>query len=79
MISALWTVATVSPSRSIFIVSRIESFFSWILRSSSPDGASSTKVSRTRSALPLTLKARCPSSVSIQKSSPIANSFSRIL
>ena len=33
---------------------------------------------RIRSAFPLTLYARSPSSVSIQKSSPIENSFSRI-
>ena len=38
MISAFLTVATVSPSRSISIVSRTWSFFSWILKSSSPDG-----------------------------------------
>ena len=48
------------------------------MKSSSPPGVSSTSVSRTRSALPFTLKTRSPPSVSIQKSSPIANSFSRI-
>ena len=35
-------------------------------------------VLRIRIALPLTLNAFSPSSVSIQESSPIANSFSRI-
>ena len=78
VINAFLMVATVSPSRSIFIVSRMWSFFSWILKSSWPEGASRTKVSRSRSALPLTLNARSPCSVSIQKSSPIENSFSRI-
>jgi len=36
------------------------------------------KVFLMRSALPLTLKARSPFSVSIQKSSPIENSYSRM-
>jgi hypothetical protein len=48
------------------------------LRSSSPDEFSITNVLLIRSALPLTLYARRPSSVSIQKSSPIENNFSRI-
>ena len=46
---------------------------------SSPEAVSSTNVSRTRSALPSTLKARSPLSVSIQKSSPIEKTFSRIV
>ena len=39
-------------------------------------GVSSTSVSRTRSTLPSTLNTRWPASFSIQKSSPIAKSFS---
>ena len=77
--SAFLTVATVCPPRSTSILSRTLSFFSWIVNSSSPEGLSITSVSRTRSALPLTLNARSPPSVSIQKSSPIENSFSRIV
>ena len=77
--SAFFTVATVSPPRSTSILSRTLSFFSWIENSSSPSGLSRTSVSRMRTALPLTLKARSPSSVSIQESSPTANSFSRIV
>ena len=77
--SAFLIVATVAPPRSISILSRIVSFFSWILYSSAPEEASSrTSVSRIRSAFPSTLKARSPSPSSIQKSSPTANSFSRI-
>ena len=64
--SAFLTVATVSPSCSIFIVSRTWSFFSWIFSSVSPEGVSISSVSRSRSALPLTLNARSPSGVSIQ-------------
>jgi hypothetical protein len=64
--SAFFTVATVLPSRSISILSRTLSFFSWIVNTSSPLGVSRTSVSRIRSALPFTLKARSPPSVSIQ-------------
>ena len=49
-----------------------------MVKTSSPEARLSFSVSRTRSALPSTLKTRWPSSVSIQKSSPIENSFSRI-
>ena len=77
--SAFLTVATVFPLRSTSILSRTLSFFSWIVNSSSPERLSSTSVSRTRSALPFTLKARSPPSVSIQKSSPTENIFSRIV
>jgi hypothetical protein len=73
------TVATVLPPRSTSIRSRTLSFFSWIVSSSSPERLSSTSVSRIRSALPFTLKARSPPSVSIQKSSPTENIFSRIV
>ena len=52
---AFLTVATVVSPRSIRIESRIESFFSWIFSSSSPDWFSITNVLRIRSALPLTL------------------------
>jgi hypothetical protein len=75
--SAFLTVATGSPPRSTCILSRRLSFFSWIEKSSSPERLSMTRVSRNRSALPFTLNARSPSSVSIQKSSPIEKSFSR--
>ena len=78
MISAFLTVATVCPPRSISIVSRTRSFFSWIVKSSSPDGVLQHQRLADRSALPSTLNTRWPSSFSIQKSSPIANIFSRI-
>ena len=74
---AFFTVATVRPSRSTSILSRTLSFFSWIVNSSSPDGPSSTSVSRMRRAFPSTLITRSPSASSIQKSSPIENIFSR--
>jgi hypothetical protein len=64
--SAFLTVATVRPPRSISILSRTLSFFSWIVKSSSPPGVSSTNVSRIRNAFPFTLKALSPPSVSIQ-------------
>ena len=72
-------MATVFPPRSTSILSRTLSFFSWIVKSSSPEGLSTTRVSRIRRAFPLTLKARSPPSVSIQASSPIENIFSRIV
>src|SRR4051812_34974360 len=53
--SALWIVASVSPSRSTRMVSRTVSFFSWILARSFPWRSSRTNVSRTLSALPSTL------------------------
>src|ERR1700754_4012068 len=77
--SAFLTVAAVRPSRSISILSRTLSLRSWIVHSSWPERLSMTSVSRTRSALPSTLNAFSPPSVSIQKSSPIENIFSRIV
>ena len=77
--SFLRTVATLSPSRSIAIVSRTRSLRSWILSSSCPSRSSNLSVWRTRSFLPFTLNARSPASFSIQKSSPIDSIFSRIL
>ena len=53
--SALWIVATVRPFCSIRILSRTESFFSWIFATSLPLRSSRMNVSRTRSALPSTL------------------------
>ena len=64
--SALCTLATVSPSRSIAILSRTLSLRSWILATSLPFASSSTNVSRMRIALPSTRKTRSPSSSSIQ-------------
>ena len=49
------TLALRSPI-SIFILSRTLSLRSWIFTTSLPSASSSTKVSRTRTALPLTLK-----------------------
>jgi hypothetical protein len=63
---AFLIVATVWPSRSISIVSRMRSFFSWTEKSSAPEVSSSTSVSRTRSAFPSTLNARSSCSFSIQ-------------
>ena len=74
---ALCTVASVPP-HSIFILSRTVSLRSWILASSPPALSSRMKVSRKRIALPLTLYTFSPCSFSIQKSSPMASSFSRI-
>src|SRR3954466_7135518 len=76
--SALWIVARVRPSRSTSIVSRTRSFFSRIRATSWPSRSSRMKVSRTRSALPSTLYRRSPWSSSIQESSPMEASFSRI-
>src|SRR4051794_14846149 len=73
----LCTVAFVGP-RSIVILSRTLSAFSWILETSLPWASSRMNVSRIRAALPLTLKTRLPFSSSIQKSSPMAMIFWRI-
>jgi hypothetical protein len=55
--SAFATVATLSPSRSISIVSRMLTIFFRIVNTSSPAGVSRTRVFRIRSALPSTLNA----------------------
>ena len=73
-----WTVATFFPSRSIAIVLRTWSLGSWIFATSFPSASSRTNVSRMRIALPFTLKTLLPPSSSIQESSPIEASFSRI-
>jgi len=54
-IRALWTVASVWPSRSTYILSRTDSFFSWMVATSLPSRSLRMNVSRTRSALPSTL------------------------
>jgi len=51
--NAFLTVATVLPSRSISILSRMLSFFSWIVKSSLPSSVSSTNVSRMRMLVPI--------------------------
>ena len=52
--------------RSMVILSRTVSFFSWIFESSFPLASSRMNVSRIRAALPFTLKRLLPSSSSIQ-------------
>ena len=50
--------AIMNSGNTIFIVSRTLSLRSWIFATSLPDASLSTKVSRTRTALPSTLKTR---------------------
>ena len=79
VISAFFTIAIRLPSASsISIESRIRATRSWIFASSWPSASSKINVLRSRSALPFTLYARCPPSVSIQKSSPIDIAAARI-
>lgn len=74
----LETSATWSPSRSISIVSRTFRAFFSTLKNSLPGGSRRISVPRRRSALPSTLNARSPAWLSIQKSSPIENIYSRV-
>ena len=66
------------PSTSILKLSRKVGFLSLMRPASTPEAFSRTHLSRTRAAIPLTLKTLSPTSFSIQYSSPIAMSFSRI-
>ena len=64
--SAFLTVADFPLRRSILILSRTVSFFSWIEATVLPFVSSSLNVSRIRAAFPLTLKTLVPDSSSIQ-------------
>jgi hypothetical protein len=75
--SALRTVATFWPSCSISIVSRTAISFLRTVVSTAPDASFSSKVCRSRSALPSTRNTRLPSPSVIQKSSPMEKIFSR--